>query len=73
MASFFSQLLSISLTGAGGALMVMALRLFLKKAPGSARCCCGLSWPCGCCAPSLWSFPLRWPHPLGLHRKEKRP
>lgn len=33
MASFFFQLLSISLAGAGGVLVVMVLRLFLKKAP----------------------------------------
>lgn len=41
MASFFSQLLSISLAGAGGALAVMVLRLFLKKAP---RWCTLLLW-----------------------------
>lgn len=41
MASFFSQLLSISLAGAGAALVVMVLRLFLKKAP---RWCTLLLW-----------------------------
>lgn len=41
MASFFPQLLSISLAGAGGALVVMVLRLFLKKAP---RWCTLLLW-----------------------------
>ncbi len=41
MASFFSQMLFISLAGAGAALVAMFLRLFLKKAP---RWCTLLLW-----------------------------